>query len=323
MNALSGDVSLVLKEVFCKVNESVEYLSQDWNEYDEAGRVALHLWNLFLNQELTDIVISIVDENGDISIGAHRVIIARMTALREKVDVGESVIKLHGVDPKCFLHILAYAYVGASEAVLIRQVQLPGTRIEAYHAIGLDDSFPPSQKFDDGSGEPGGVNTGGGPPQYTVSAEEKLFCTKLIITAKQLGFTEALDRLQQLSTTSPIGGSCKCYGGTNVNCPLRPANFDEETWLEYFRLIHGNFTPNEMPYKELVESAVELSKANEGVPAALETVFREAPHFAQQVAECPSNYIEPLDPEQFRMLIEELIPQFTRNFSQFTPGANS
>ncbi|KAK6495080.1 hypothetical protein TWF481_003107 [Arthrobotrys musiformis] len=270
------------------------------------------LWQTFINQEFTDVVVKVVALNGAVfSIGAHRVVLAAMTAFKDKLKAGDQTIELHGVDLRCFLHLVAFAYTGAADALVFGQVCLPGYSIEAHSRTANDVSedayrhISTNPEHETGGEDDVDTNPSSkvAPRTCTASIEEQLFPLNLLISAKRFEFEAPYDIL---SCRWPLYDlyefyECDCCGGTG--CPIVAQNFSRETWLQHFTLIYTNFTKDEFPYQELVATAVSVLLYSENnMHEGLKVALREAPDFAQEVAAQVNQSMGCLDNSYYRQM---------------------
>ncbi|KAK6347450.1 hypothetical protein TWF718_005291 [Orbilia javanica] len=253
-----------------------------------------NLWKCFINQEFTDVVIKVITSTGAAySLGAHRVVLATITALKDKLKNGEPVIELHGINTRCFLHLIAYAYTGMADSLIFGQVHLPGVNITERHsrpAQAVDDmcSISDTTSDLDSITSLGTLTRSCLPP--SASIEEKLFQVNLFITARASGLDEVCDVLSSRWALSRDLSSCACGGGHS--CPLLAANFDKETWLEYFRLVYTNCAEGELPRRELAALTMLMLQAEEEIPEVLQIVFNEVPQFAKEVLNLTQEFDE-------------------------------
>ncbi|TGJ62633.1 hypothetical protein EYR41_011823 [Orbilia oligospora] len=217
----------------------------------------------FMDQEFTDILIKVIAPSGAVYwLVAHRVVPTAMAALKDRMKNGDQTIELRGIDPRCFLHLVAYAYTSVPDAFIFGHVILSGEDDTNRHSLSSTEFYDLQKKRNVSapSGETDDLKDtiylkNSLPDTPTTSIEEKLFQVCLYIATKRFGLPDILKILQGQWMLTEALGYCKC-SIANV-CPLTAEKFDRETWLEYFRLTR--------------------------LPEALTIVFKEVPQFAQDV----------------------------------------
>ncbi|KAK6498209.1 hypothetical protein TWF506_004449 [Arthrobotrys conoides] len=311
MASLSREITLEPEKAFGTFTKSVERAFDDYYDADTPyfRTTVLNLWQQFISQELADVLIKVISPSGVVySLAAHRVILACMTALKDKINSRDDTIELHGIDPRCFFHLVAFAYTSVADTLSFGHVVLPEVDDTSRHSL-VPTEFYEMQKIQRASGNSDTTDnledscayqTSGssGPP--IVSLEEKLFQVNLCITAKKLGLKDISRILEPRWTLTGNLEFCKCSG--SYSCPFLVENFDKDTWLEYFRLVYTNFTKDEFPYRELINSTMLLLQTDQNIPEALTMVLKEVPQFAQELAAQAQQPSEAWDEEYYQQL---------------------
>ncbi|KAF3930157.1 hypothetical protein ABW19_dt0209117 [Dactylella cylindrospora] len=128
-----------------------------------------------------------------------------------------------------------------------------------------------------------------GPP---ISIEEKLFSTRLAVTAKQLGFGAAVQSIGNMDS-GDMDCSCSC-SSNGVACPLEPLNFDQETMLQYTDLVYRNFSRHDGEFTNLIFDLQKFTGGSETL-ARLEPVFRRFPDLMGESLRVAQAECEPAD----------------------------
>ncbi|KAF3264617.1 hypothetical protein TWF128_001079 [Orbilia oligospora] len=265
MAYIGQEITIEPGKVFGKLTVSIERACDRYrdDEIPFLQTTVFNLWQQFMSQEFTDILIKVIAPSGVVySLVAHHVFLTAMTALKDKMKNGDQTIELHRIDPRCFLHLVAYAYTSVPDALIFGHVILSGEDDTNRHSLSSTEFYglQKTRNVSAPSGETDDLNDtiylkNSLPDTPTTSIEEKLFQVCLYIATKRFGLPDILKILQGQWMLTEALGYCKC-SVANV-CPLTAEKFDRETWLEYFRLTR--------------------------LPEALTIVFKEVPQFAQDV----------------------------------------
>ncbi|KAK6353631.1 hypothetical protein TWF696_005594 [Orbilia brochopaga] len=237
---MNEDTILNPREIFAwKDIDQKRYPHYGYDYNGISQKFNMDAWNLFLDQKLTDCEIVMHSPDGChiAVVRCHKLVLCRMSYFRSIIvrPVGILGANQHGgqqqlrldveIEPRFFLHILAFAYTGMQETRYPHFVELPG--IERFSPTSMVHSYP--QEADEGA------------PCPDPTKDELLFSARITSAALKLGIQSA--GLYQYEFVDNRLEFCACNrrpDTDNVVCPLYLSEYDEETLTEYMAMVFAN-----------------------------------------------------------------------------------
>ncbi|KAF3903694.1 hypothetical protein AA313_de0208419 [Arthrobotrys entomopaga] len=267
-------MSIDPKRVFQLETEELGFEHND--DYDDANarEMSKMFWTYFRNGIFTDVTVTVFarENASQITIKSHRLILSRMILFRDKLMSGESTIEIHGVDPKCFLHLLGYAYTNCFSMLQFPEVILPENPITSFHSI-VARRIDRSTIVQDHSNDEDEILIKPLEDKPPVSVEEKVFLAQMCVTARTLGFNDALTKIENLFIND--GWLCLCIDHFEEfsKCPLYVLNFDQETLLEYCKIIFRNFGIQNDVYQHVLNRLSFLCLERDTMPEIIQQLL--------------------------------------------------